>query len=417
MKVIGFITEYNPFHYGHKYHYEISKKLTDSTHTIAVMSGSFVQRGEPSLIDKWTKAKIAIDNGIDLVIELPFIYSVQSAEFFAYGGVSILDSLNIVDYIAFGSEIESLNPLRKIASILNNEPPKYKEFLKEYLNKGNSFSSARSQALSEYIKLSNPNDTTPYDLILKQSNNILGIEYLKSLNRLNSKIKPISIKRKGNNYNDIEITTNIASATAIRKKILSGNLDGVKDHIPPATYYYLNNFYKKYGTFNSLSNYNQIFQYIFRSTDKSKFNRIMDIENGLENRIIKASSDEIQIEEIIKSVTTKRYPSTRIKRILVHLLSNLDKETIQMIYKTPVNYIRVLGSNQKGLEILRNIKNNSNVNIITKFADHKSLKSEEIDLMLSYEEMATNLYFLGITKNKPLVNMDYKLSPYITKDI
>lgn len=415
MKIVGFITEYNPFHYGHKYHYELSKKMTDSTHTIAVMSGSFVQRGEPSLVDKWTKAKIAVDNGVDLVIELPFIYSVQSAEFFAYGGISILDSLNIVDYVAFGSEIECLDPLRKIASLLIEEPPKYKDFLKEYLNKGNSYPAARSQALSEYIKLSNPKDTTTYDYILKQSNNILGIEYLKSLIRLNSRVKPISIKRKGSNYNDIEITNNIASATAIRKKILSGNIVGIKDQIPASTYYYLCNFYKKYGRYNSLSNYNQIFQYIFRSVDKSRFSRIMDIENGLENRIIKASYNKIQIEEIVESVTTKRYPSTRIKRILVHLLSNLDKETIQTIYKTPVNYIRVLGCNQKGLEILRNIKKNSDVNIITKYADYKSLKNEEINLMLSYEEIATNLYFLGITNTKPLVNMDYLVSPYITR--
>jgi predicted nucleotidyltransferase len=415
MKVVGFITEYNPFHFGHLHHFKLSKELTGSTHSIAVMSGSFVQRGEPSLVDKWTKAKIAIDSGIDLVIELPFIYSVQSAELFAYGGVKILDSLNIVNYMAFGSEIESLKPLKLIAGILNEEPIEYRNLLKEYLNMGYSFSSSRSKALSKHITSLNPNDNTPYEFILKQSNNILAIEYLKSLDNLNSDIIPISIKRKGNNYNDLEITTNFASASAIRKKIHLEGIDSIKDNVPKITFNYLYEFYKKHETFNFLSNYNHIFQYILRTTEKCKYKRIMDIEKGLENRLIKSASEELDIEAIVSAVTTKRYPSTRIKRILIHLLANLDKETIQKAYELPVTYIRVLGSNKKGIELLREIKRNSDLNIITKFADYKSIKNDSIKLMLEYEELATNLYYLGIEKAKPVVNMDYFTSPYIMK--
>ena len=151
MKVIGLITEYNPFHLGHKYHLTMSKKLTNSDYSVAIMSGSFVQRGEPSLIDKWTKAKMAIDNGVDLVIELPFIFSTQSAELFAYGGIALLHSLNIIDYVAFGSELGSLSYLEEIAQILVDEPPSYKERLKKYLKEGNSFSVSRSIALEDYF--------------------------------------------------------------------------------------------------------------------------------------------------------------------------------------------------------------------------------------------------------------------------
>ena len=181
MRVVGFITEYNPFHLGHKYHLDKSKEITNSTHSIAIMSGSFVQRGEPSLIDKWTKAKMAIDNGVDLVIELPFIYSVQSAELFAFGGVSILDSLKTVDYIAFGSENSDIEPLNRAAEIFNKEPMEFKVLLKKSLDRGLSYSAARSFALEKFIETTDSHNIFSYSKILKQSNNILGIEYLKAL--------------------------------------------------------------------------------------------------------------------------------------------------------------------------------------------------------------------------------------------
>src|SRR5699024_6677867 len=147
MKVLGFITEYNPFHFGHKHHLEFSKNKLNATHTIAIMSGSFVQRGEPSIVDKWTKAKMAIDNGVDLVIELPFIYAIQTAELFALGSMKILDALNIIDCISFGSESGDIQILQRIANILLTEPPIFKETLRAHLNRGQSFSVSRSKAV------------------------------------------------------------------------------------------------------------------------------------------------------------------------------------------------------------------------------------------------------------------------------
>ena len=187
MKVVGFITEYNPFHYGHKYHLEQSINITGATHSLAIMSSSFVQRGEPSIVDKWTKAKIAIENGVDLVIELPFIYAAQSAELFALGGIKIMEALKIVDYISFGSEVGNLEPLQYVADILIDEPSEFKINLKNYLNLGMSFPSARSLAIKDYLS-QNSSLNHDYESILKQSNNILAIEYLKALKRLNSSI-------------------------------------------------------------------------------------------------------------------------------------------------------------------------------------------------------------------------------------
>jgi len=413
MKVVGFITEYNPFHLGHKYHLSKSRELTEATHTVAVMSSSFVQRGEPALIDKWTRAQMAIDNGVDLVIELPFLYSVESAEFFAFGAVSILNSLNVVDYIAFGSELGVIEPLIKVASILNEEPLYFKEILKKCLDSGMSYSASRSFALDEYLKKTDKNDTIPYKEILKQSNNILGIEYLKALQRLHSPIKPIALTRMGSNYNDIDITTSIPSATGIRNILYNQNLDSIENMIPEESSKYIKNFYSKYGMFNYLDNYSYIFEYLFRTLNPIDLKKIIDMENGLENRILKSSMESNKIEYTIDKIMTKRYPKTRIKRILIHMLANLDKDTIRKAYSKPINYIRVLGSTQKGLELLKKIKSNSDVSIITKFADYKSYKDDHMAFMLGYEEKATDLYYLGLKRDKPIVNMDYLMSPYI----
>ena len=415
MKIVGFITEYNPFHLGHKYHLERAKELSKASHSIAVMSGSFVQRGEPSLVDKWTKAKMAIDNGVDLVIELPFIYSVQSAELFAHGGVSILDSLNVVDHIAFGSESNDLTPLEKIATILIDEPLEYKLKLRELLNKGYSYSKSRSYAIDSYIKSNNIGDTTPYTEILKQSNNILAIEYLKSLLKLDSQIKPVLINRQGHNYNDIQITNPIASATGIRNKLSQNPIDSIINNMPKESYNHLLNFFNLFGEFNYLTSYNMIFQYLFRTLAELDLKNTMDMENGLENRIINKGMEFIDINQLINSVSTKRYPSTRIKRILIHLLSQLNINDIKRAYETPINYIRILASNEKGLEILKHIKQSSDLAVITKFADYKLLKNKHIDFMLGFEQKATDLYYLGLKTKVPFVNMDYLTSPYIKR--
>ncbi len=413
MKIVGLITEYNPFHLGHKYHLDQSLKITDATHSIAIMSSSFVQRGEPALVDKWTRAKMAIDNGVDLVIELPFVFSVQSAELFAYGALKILNSLNIVDCISFGSENGELSKLKKAASILSDEPLKYKDMLKENLKKGMAYSASRSNSLDSYIKSLDSSDTYDYASMLKESNNILGIEYLKSLIRLNSSIEPFTVGRVGNRYKDNQITTTVASATGIRNKLLTESINSISDFMPKEAYKYLIEFHNRYSIFNQIDNYNEILQYLFRIKTSDDLRKIMDMEEGLENRILRLSLKHYKLNELIDEVVTKRYPSTRIKRILIHLLMDLHRDEIKKLYELPIEYIRVLGVNKKGMEILQRLSKTSEISIITKYSSYKKLNNANINLFLGFEEKATDLYFLGISKTKHYEKMDYITSPYI----
>lgn len=413
MTVVGFITEYNPFHFGHKYHLEQSKKKTGANFTIAIMSGSFVQRGEPSLIDKWTKAKMAVDNGVDLVLELPFIYATQSAELFAYGGVKLMDSLNVVDYISFGSELGEIEPLYNIATILIEEPPYFRERLKSKLSKGASYAAARSDATIEYIKSISSDFQYDYKEILTNPNNILGIEYIKSLIKINSKIKPVTIKRSGSNYKDTNIGQGFASATAIRYSIRNKNLSSIKDIVPKETYFYLKEFFDQHYNYNFLENYNQIFLYLLRTINKDILKQYMDIEQGLENRLVEFSHKYNDIRQIIDNTVTKRYPRTRIQRILIQLLNRLDEDTFKYLNDKFPSYIRVLGANKKGLILINRIKEKSSLPIITKFADFKYYNNKALEEILLYDKRATDLFYLGLNSPASRSNMDYFTSPYI----
>ncbi len=415
MKILGLVTEYNPFHFGHKYHLEKSMELTSSTHSIAVMSSSFVQRGEPSLIDKWSKAKMAIDNGVDLVIELPFVYSSQSAEYFAHGAVNILNQINVVDYMSFGTEIDEIKILEELAKLFLEEPMLFKNNLKYFLSLGYSFSVSRSKAVEEYYILEENKDI--YSNVLKGSNNILAIEYLKALYRLESKIKPIAIERIGSNYKDLGVLEGYASATGIRNKIFQNGLSSVEDLLPEHSFTILKEYQNKFKNFNRIENYEKIFNYLLRIKDvESKIQLLLHIENGLENRIIKTGKTSLSIKEIIENTSTKRYPLTKVQRLFIHLLNNMDGKTILKLYNNEPQYIRVLGSNKKGFEILNKIKHSSDINIISKYADYKSLNNKIINEFLLFEEQATDLFFLGLHLEKPLVDLDYITTPYYLKE-
>lgn len=416
MKILGIIAEYNPFHYGHKHHLESSIKKTNADYSIAVISGSFLQRGEPSLVDKWTKAKMAIDNGFDLVIELPFIYSTQSAEYFAYGGVKLLDSLNIIDYISFGSESDDLKELSHIAKILNREPESYTEFLKDNLSEGLSYSRSRSNAIEQYINSKNINNNIDYAHILKQSNNILAIEYLKALYKIDSKIKPISIKRIGSDYKDLSISNQFSSATSIRNLIKKNGIASAKEFVPEKTYLALEEYIAKYRNFNYLENYRDIIVYLLRTTSSEKMKTLLNIEEGLENRFIDKAFRYNDLETIIEEVSSKRYPKTRIQRILIHLLHSLYSHDFFEAEKNYPSYIRVLGLNKNGFKILNKIKSSSDISIINKFANYKDLKDESINKVINYDKISSDIFTLGLDNPDILPNQDYINSPYIRKD-
>ena len=401
-KVLGIIAEYNPFHNGHLYHLEESKKITGSKYVVAVISGNFTQRGDTSIVDKWTKTKMALDNGCDLVIELPLIYSISSAENFAAGGVKILNSLKVVDYISFGAETSDVNVLDKIANILYEEPKEYKSLLTSQLNKGMSFPKARQNALMMYL-----NDIRDYAEALSAPNNILGIEYIKSLKKLKSKIFPVPIERYETGYNDLSYTSDIASASAIRNIVKNGGFQPLKSLIPKTSFQLLTNQIKLGQNVNDLSVFEKQIIYNLRVMSINEIANLPDVSEGLEYALKKAASVSNTLDDLIENIKSKRYTLTRIRRILLYSLLKLTKKDMEISKK--VNpYIRVLGFNSKGKYLLSEaIKQNPRLEVITsvkKFLD--SSFNKNLINMLEKDILATNIYTIGY-KNNSISNLDY----------
>ena len=399
--VLGIIAEYNPFHNGHLYHLLKSKEEAEADSVIAVIGGNFTQRGEPSLLDKWSKAEMALANGADLVIELPVLYSISSAENFADGAIKILNSLKIVDSISFGTETEDLNKLNIIANTLFKEPREYKDFLSTFLKDGKSFPKARELALVKY--LNDPEFTS----LISSPNNILGIEYLKALKKYSSNIKPINIQRIEVGHLSKDYASEFASATAIRNLICSNRVRDVKPYIPPASYTILTEELKSGHFVKEISRFENIIIYNLRNMTLEQIADLPDVSEGLENLIKKAANSCNTIEEFINIVHTKRYTETRIRRILLYSLLKINKKDM-IISKKTLPYIRVLASNEKGKNLISKIISaNPRINIITsvkKFEDinmNKNLKT-----LLDKDIFATNVYTLGFSHDS-FGNLDY----------
>ena len=402
--VLGIIAEYNPFHNGHLYHLNESKKITGSDYTIAIMSGNFTQRGEVSILNKWAKAKIAIENGIDLVIELPTLYATSSAENFATGAIKILNSLGIVDYISFGTECSDISVLDDITDVLYKEPQEYKSLLSHELSTGISFPKAREKALMIYL-----NNVRRFANVLSSPNNILGIEYLKALKRQNSNIQPIAIKREGNNYNDIAIfpSAKYASATAIRNSCKNENFSILKRVMPESSYTMLFECIKKGNFVTDISSFDKEIIYTLRKMSTSEIANLPDVNEGLEFALKKAANECNSVIELLTLIDSKRYTKTRIQRILFYAILGITKKDMQISFNAKP-YIRVLGFNNKGKELLSSIsERNKKLQIITsvkKFIDNAPNKN--LKLMLEKDIWATNVYTLGY-EYESKANLDY----------
>ena len=401
--VVGIIGEYNPFHNGHKYHLEESKRILNADYSVAVISGNFVQRGNVSIVDKWTKAEMALSNGIDLVIELPTIYSISSAENFAYGAIKTLDSLNIVDYVSFGSEFGNLDVLDKFADIFYGQPSEYVSILNHELSKGISFPKARENAVLMYL-----NNIRKYSNVLSSPNNILGIEYLKALKKSKSHIHPLTIKREHVGYNEIGISNNFASATSIRNMIINNKLSKLPYVMPKETYKILYNSFQKGHYVKDISRFEKEIIYTLRKMSLAEIANLPDVVEGLEHSIKNAANSCNTLNEFINIIKTKRYTTTRIQRILIYALLGITKKDMKESTKN-IPYIRVLGFNKKGKELLSIISNsNKNIDVITsvkKYLDYGN-PSKYSKNMLNIDINATNIYTIGYQKDS-WSNLDY----------
>ncbi len=398
--ILGIVSEYNPFHNGHIHHLELSKKITKAAFTVVVMSGNFVQRGDTSLINKWVKTEMALKAGVDLVIELPTIYSISSAENFADGAVKILNSLGVVDYISFGSEIGEISPLNDVANILYREPKEFSSLITAQLKSGLSYPKAREIALSQFF-----GSSKIYSEILNNPNNILGVEYLKSLKRHRSHIKPLTIKRDYNDYNDKTEKNGIASATAIRTMIQTGK--NVHYVVPYETYELLDQEMENGRIIKDLSVFEKEIIYTLRKMTLSEIANLPDVSEGLENKIKLAANTCNNLEDLIKKIKSKRYTQSRIQRILLYALLEISQKDMNSSKK--INpYIRVLGFNKHGKRIISAIAEaNPRLNIIVsvkKFMENSNDNS--LRNMISKDILATNIYTLGY-KTDPIANLDY----------
>ncbi len=401
-RVLGIIAEYNPFHNGHLYHISKSKQETGAQYVVAVISGNFVQRGNTSIVNKWIKARMALSNGVDLVIELPTVYSISSAENFAEGAIKILNSLGVVDTVSFGMEAKDISTLNNIANVLYKEPKEYITILSHELKKGNSFPKARENALMMYL-----NDIKRYANVMAGSNNILAIEYLKAMKKTKSKITPIGIKREKVLYNDKYIVDEFASATAIRKMLMTKQLGDIRKVMPRSSYLLLGEELKEGHYVIDISKFEKEIIYMLRRMSLQEIANLPDVSEGLENSIKNAANSCNTLEELINIVKTKRFTQTRIQRILLYSLLGITKKQMETSKKvTP--YVRVLGFNNKGKELISEMMRlNPKLNVVTSVKRYiDTVASRNLKEMLETDILATNIYTLGYYKD-PYSNLDY----------
>lgn len=401
-KVLGIIAEYNPFHNGHLYQIEEAKRQTGAEYVVAVISGNFTQRGNTSIVNKWVKTKMALDNGVDIVIELPTLYSVSSAENFAQGAIKILDSLKVVDTLCFGTETEDFAALNNIANVLYNEPREFTSLLSHELSKGVSYPKARDNALMMYL-----NDIKRYSNILSGSNNILAIEYLKALKRIKSDIKPFAIKREKVYYNDERIVDEFASSTAIRKMIAEEEFRNIRKVMPMSSYMTLKNEIESGNYVIDLVKFEKEILYALRKMTTQEIAQIPDVSEGLENLIKNAANSCNSLLELANIIKSKRYTQTRIQRILVYVLLGITKKDMEMSKKT-MPYVRVLGFNEKGREMLSDIcKINPKIQMITSVKRFMELNTNKnLREMMLKDIFATNIYTLEY-EGESWANLDF----------
>lgn len=384
MKIVGLIAEYNPFHNGHQYHIEKAKEISSADAVIVVMSGNFVQRGAPAIMPKHLRTEMALKAGASLVIELPVCYATGTAEQFAYGAVSILHKLGCVDAICFGSECGNITILNKLAEILCNEPDEYKKCLQKYLRNGLSFPLARQKAIEEIYPSQDFSD------ILEQPNNILGIEYLKALYRLNSNIKPYTIERISSGYHDTDLQNEFSSATALRQTIISGNFKDLHGQVPDNNIaLFEENYRKRYPIY--ANDFSLILKYRLLNETKSSLTEYADVSEELANRICNQLNSFVSYEQFCELLKTKEMTYSRISRALLHILLGIKKTNY-----TDIQYARVLGFSKDDSDVLTVIKKLTTIPLLTKLTATKDL-SELAVQMLNQDIYASNLYESVVT--------------------
>ncbi len=422
MKIVGLIAEYNPFHNGHQYHIEKAKEAAGADTAIVIMSGDYVQRGAPAIMPKYIRAEMALKCGAAAVFELPVCYATGSAELFAMGAVSFLESLGVVDSICFGSECDDLPSLMQIADILTEEPEEYRALLQSYLRSGMSFPAARQDALQAYMGQGD------LSFLLNSPNNILGVEYIKALRKLNSSITPCTVKRRESHYHDTQLRTNYSSASSIRSLLsysssalsvstggdtfenthFSGILGELEDQVPGCCLELLKDHHHvNYPIYQN--DFSLLLKYKLLNKSAENLTRYMDVSEDLANRIINQLNNFFNYKQFCELLKTKEVTHTRINRALLHIMLGIKKQNIEKYTAEGFHYYaRLLGCRKDREKVLGKISRKSLLPLLTNLWDTKGIP-EAGQKMLLHDILASNLYTSVITdKYKTAFENEYK---------
>ncbi len=405
MRAVGLIVEYNPFHNGHAYHLQTSKEAAEADVVIAVMSGNFLQRGEPALVSKWQRTKMALQNGVDIVFELPYRFATQKAETFANGAVSILDAVGC-DSLCFGSESGDLSTFLQTIDYLEVQQRTFNENIKHYIDTGVSYPKALSLAFQQLP------DADKY-LDIAKPNNILGLEYIKALKQQKSTVSPMTIPRKNADYHDEHFASaTIASATSIRKAIFTENdrQTEIDQYVPEQTKLLLKDYLQQYQVFHQWENYWNYLQFRLIHSSSDELKEIYEMEEGLENRLLASALSTNNFHEFMQQIKTKRYTWTRLQRLCVHILTNTKKEEM-MRHSEKASYLRLLGMTTMGREYLNKKKSNLSLPLISKLS---SFKEKEINLDIK----AARVYSLGVPSHLKykMLRQEFEQPPIYIKE-
>ena len=419
MKTVGIIAEYNPFHNGHLYHIRESRRLTGAGYVVVVMSGDFVQRGGPALADKYTRTRMALCGGADLVLELPACFSCASAEYFAGGALALLDGLGVIDFLSFGSECGDASALMECASILLKEPPVYRAALRKAQKEGMTFPAARKEALSACLS----SESSLSSKILDSPNNILGAEYCRALLANNSRIQPVTIPRKGSGYHNLQLpsgagdTAAFASASAVRNALAVSDVfpDNLSSQLPDCSLSLLRKLYSA-GRLVSEEDFSQIIHYrLLQASSPDDLMPFLDMTPDLARRIMNLLPEYTGYAEFLSLLKTKQVTLTRVRRCLLHLLLDIRTSDIRrdgLTFEVP--YARILGFKKSASPLLREIKTSGNLPLITKVADAASQLHGHGLQMLQKDIRASEIYHcICQAKSTGHIYNEYRISPVI----
>lgn len=402
MKINAVIAEYNPFHNGHRYLLENAGRLIGADYTIAVVSGNFVQRGAPALLDKHARTEMALQNGVDLVLELPAVYATASAEYFAAGAVALLERLGVVTHLSFGSECGDLDSLRRVALLLAEEPESFSERLQALLRQGLSYPTARTEVLMKYLP-----EPAAHREQLSSPNNILGIEYIKALLRQGSDIEPVTVRRVGTGYHDVDMSRCIGdaeaafcSAQALRLAIFDGKPISELARCLPESVTALLSSHLSDNALLSENDLSDILYYKLLRERESGYEQYLDVSRELSDRIRKRLQEYAGFHAFCDLLKTKEMTHTRISRSLLHVLLDITKEDADLWRSQGlIPYARVLGFRRDAAELLSAIKEKSDIPLITKLADAEKILPEETFRLFQKELRISQLY-LGLAAGK-----------------